>query len=70
MLNRFILSDNNKNVHIAAPCAAYPDDRHTRDVVKDLKEAMDLLYDFTNKLVKLHPNVFDIVEALLQRPRY
>ena len=31
---------------------------------------MDLLYDFTNKLVKLHPNVFDIVEVMLQRPRY
>lgn len=46
------------------------EDRWSRNEQEDFKEAIDLLYDFKKKLNKLHPRVGDLVETMLQRPRF
>lgn len=43
------------------------DDRWNRNEQDDLKEAIDLMYDFKKKLNKLHPRISDMVETMLQR---
>lgn len=41
-----------------------------RDEVEDMKKGIEYLYEFKEKLSKLHPLVLESIENLLQRPRY
>lgn len=42
--------------------------RYDRCEQEDLKTAIDYMYEFKQKLAKLHPNVFYIIERMLQNP--
>lgn len=44
--------------------------RHQRDEMQDMQKAIEYLYDFKKKLSDLHPACVDMIENLLQRPRY
>jgi len=44
--------------------------RYERNELEDMKKGIEYLYEFKEKLSKLHPNVLDRMEDILQRPRY
>ncbi len=44
--------------------------RYSRNEKDDIKIAIDALYDFKKKLDELHPACVDIIENMMQRPRY
>lgn len=44
-------------------CAA--EDRYSRNVQEDMKEAIDLLYKFKASLDKLHPDCIRLIEGIL-----
>lgn len=47
------------------------DDRFSRNVQEDMKEAIDLLFKFKASLDKLHPDCTRLIEGiLLIAPRY
>jgi hypothetical protein len=46
------------------------EDRYGRNELDDMKRGLEYLYEFKEKLAKLHPNVMDAIENMLQRPRY
>jgi hypothetical protein len=48
------------------------DDKWSRNMQDDMKEAIDLLFKFRRDLDKLHPECMQIIENMLQRnhPRY
>jgi hypothetical protein len=46
------------------------EDRYARNEKEDLKTGIDYLYEFREKLNKLHPFVIDLIDQMLQRPRY
>jgi hypothetical protein len=41
-----------------------------RNEKEDMKKAIDLIYEFSEALSKLHPHVKDYVEKLFQQNRY
>lgn len=67
MLNRI-------NANISMPCDVPKMDasfnRYSRNEKDDLKTAIDALYEFKRKLDELHPSCIDIIDNMLQRPRY
>lgn len=50
--------------------SAHPEAQHKRNELDDLKKGMEYLYEFKEKLLKLHPIVVDVIEKLLQSNRY
>lgn len=46
------------------------EDRYIRNELQDMQKGLEHLYEFKEKLSKLHPNVMDCIENMLQRPRY
>lgn len=55
------------------PCEPVRDcsqDRWQRNEMEDMKKGIEYLYEFKEKLSKLHPSVIDRMEDMLQRPRY
>jgi hypothetical protein len=46
------------------------DSKYDRDTQEDLKTAIDYLFEFKQKLSKLHPDVTSIIEHMLQARRY
>lgn len=46
----------------------YPNEprRYERNEMEDLKKGIEHLYEFKEKLSKLHPIVIDIIEKMLQ----
>lgn len=53
-----------------APQPLHSEDRWQRSEQEDMKKAIEYLYDFKEKLSKLHPTALDAIETILQRPRY
>jgi ribonucleotide reductase beta subunit family protein with ferritin-like domain len=47
------------------PRAPQPDDRWSRDMQEDMKEAIDLVFKFKSALDKLHPECLTIVERMI-----
>lgn len=45
-------------------------DRYQRNEKEDMKRAIELLYEFNDKIRELHPACLTVVENMLQRPRY
>jgi hypothetical protein len=43
---------------------------YERNEQEDMKTAIDALYTFRKKLAELHPVVVDVIDNMLQRPRY
>jgi hypothetical protein len=41
-----------------------------RNEREDLKTAIEYLYEFKEKLSKLHPMALEAIDMMLQRPRY
>lgn len=60
------------NVNECRPSIAREESKssYERNEKDDLKIAIDALYEFKNKLSALHPTVIDVVDNMLQRPRY
>lgn len=50
--------------------AVQHEDKWQRNEVEDMKKGIEYMYEFREKLSKLHPVVLDAIENLLQRPRY
>lgn len=69
MLNR-MSSQPLQCVNESVPHVGQEKSRYTRNECDDMKRGIELLYEFHRKLSELHPNVVDMVECLLQRPRY
>lgn len=68
MLNRI---GNSANEAMACmPVQEVSKSVYSRNEKEDLKTAIDALYDFKKKLSELHPVVIDVVDNMLQRPRY
>lgn len=44
--------------------------RYSRNEKDDIKTAIDALYEFKRKLDELHPTATDLIENMLQRPRF
>ncbi len=44
--------------------------RYIRNELDDMKKGIEYLYEFKEKLLKLHPAVQDSIEHMLQRIRY
>lgn len=65
MLNRF----GNTPMQCEAPKSIH-ESRYSRNERDDLKTAIDALYEFKRKLDELHPSCIDIIDNMLQRPRY
>lgn len=59
-----------------SPCNMQPceinkiDERWSRNEMEDLCKGIEYLYEFKSKIAKLHPNTLDVIENMLQRPRY
>lgn len=53
-----------------APMPAHPPENYNRNELEDVKKAIEYLYEFKEKLSKLNPMVLDVIENILQRPRY
>lgn len=57
-----------------AQCEVAPksphENRYSRNEKDDLKTAIDALYEFKRKLDELHPVCVEIIDNMLQRPRY
>lgn len=52
------------------PMPSHPTEQYKRNELDDLKKGMEHLYEFKEKLSKLHPIVADVIEKLLQHNRY
>lgn len=65
MLNRI-----GHQLNSCAPSPSLVDDKWARNEAEDMKKGIEYLYEFKEKLLKLHPVVMDAIEVLLQRPRY
>lgn len=46
------------------------EDRYARNECEDLKKGIEYLYEFREKLSKLHPVAMEAIDQMLQRPRY
>ncbi len=44
--------------------------RYERNEQEDMKKAVDYLYEFKKKMAELHPSCLNLIENMLQRPRY
>lgn len=53
-----------------APRPLHTEDKWQRNEMEDVKKAIEYLYEFREKLSNLHPIVFDVIENMVQRPRY
>jgi hypothetical protein len=53
-----------------APQPMHSEDKWQRNEIEDMKKGIEFLYEFKEKLSKLHPIVSDAIETMLQRPRY
>lgn len=53
-----------------APRPAEGEDRWQRNEREDIKAAIDCLYEFREKLAKLHPMAMEIIEEMMQRPKF
>lgn len=53
-----------------APRPLHGEDKWQRNEIEDMKKAIEYLYEFREKLSKLHPVAFEAIDQLLQRPRY
>lgn len=61
------------NNSVMAPCAQVKtvhEEIWQRNEQEDMKKAIDCLYEFKEKLSKLHPTAQQAIDNLLQRPRY
>lgn len=65
MLNRMC----NESLMSSAPVSPNPN-RWERNEKDDMKTAIEYLFDFKDKLSKLHPTAIDMIENMLQRHRY
>ena len=52
------------------PLAPQAPSRYQRNEKEYLKSAIELLYEFKRKLDELHPTAIDLIENMLQRPRF
>ncbi len=53
------------------PMPSHPPEQYRRNELDDMKKGIEFLYEFKEKLSKLHPVVFDAIENMLQfRNRY
>lgn len=52
------------------PSSLNVEERWTRNEQEDVKKAIEHLYEFKEKLSKLHPVAQQVIEDLVQRPRY
>lgn len=52
------------------PKPLYESEQYRRNELDDMKKAIEYLYEFKEKLSKLHPIVQDAIENMLQRQRY
>lgn len=50
--------------------SSFQDNLWSRNEKDDMKEAIDLLYSFKEKLGKLHPNCINLIEQMLQNRHY
>lgn len=60
------------DIHVAqrdSVCAPKPDDRWSRNIKDDMKEAIDYLFKFKESLDKLHPECTRVIEKMLQANR-
>ncbi len=56
----------NPSHSIAPQCAEIrPDDRWSRNMQDDMKEAIDLVFKFKAALDKLHPECLSIIERMI-----
>lgn len=53
-----------------APRLAHEPKQWERNEQENIKKAIEYLYEFRDKLSKLHPVAMETIEMLLQRPRY
>lgn len=53
-----------------APMKSHSEDRWQRNEIEDMKKGIEYLYEFREKICKLHPVILDVIENMLQRPRY
>lgn len=58
------------NMPCEAPKMAHTVSRYERNEKDDIKTAIDALYEFKRKLDELHPTCTEVIENMLQRPRY
>ena len=56
------MSDMNAPMQCVAP---KPDDRWSRNMQEDMKEAIDLVFKFKASLDKLHPECLTIIERMI-----
>ena len=61
---------NNSVCDSQPPLSQEPPGRWSRNELQDMQKGLEHLYEFKEKLSKLHPNVLDAIENMLQRPRY
>ena len=59
----------NSTMQCEAPISVN-ENKYSRNEMQDVIKAIEYLYEFKEKLNKLHPCVIDIIENLLQRQRY
>lgn len=55
---------------LACQSQDHAENRYNRNELEDVKKRIEYLYEFKEKLAKLHPFVIDRIEDMLQRPRY
>lgn len=65
---RQINCESRENTTLPQP-SMHPD-RWDRCEKEDMKEAIDALYEFKKKLMKLHPNCVELMNNMLQQARY
>ncbi len=54
----------------SVPMPAHEPSKYQRNEVEDMKKGIEYLYEFKEKLSKLHPVVCDAIEKMLQIQRY
>lgn len=66
MLNR-ITTHGNCPIPMPTNEVSSQQTKYNRNEKDDMKKAIELLYEFTEKLRELHPNCIDMIENMLQR---
>ena len=67
MLNRI---GNQICMQAEAPRPLHSEDKWQRNEQEDMKKAIEYLYEFREKLSKLHPVALEAIDMMLQRNRY
>lgn len=67
MLNRIGMASCVSNEALRS---SHNEDKWQRNEMEDMKKAIEYLYEFKDKLSKLHPLACEAIDQMLQRPRY